>query len=286
MSQLYHETVRKLSDLGIQIAYLTTPGGYDPLHWHEELEILYALNGETDIIIEGKNYKLPKKHMIVIESCQVHSSHFNDQTRMIICIHICKKRMKKYLQDIELYEIHCIPEDIDDKRFPHYLKICQILESLTKLYIDEPPTLLMESEGLTLQILSHLIRYFSTNTVPQISNTNQITMERLREVITYVEQHFRDPISLQEISDRMGLRKEYFCRFFKKNMGLSFLQYVNEVRITHIYKDLSNTDTPISELMEKNGFMNQKLFNRMFKQLYGCTPSSVRKFPVSLPHFD
>lgn len=64
--------------------------------------------------------------------------------------------------------------------------------------------------------------------------------------------------------------------FFKKNMGMSFLEYINEVRLTHIYQDLIHTDTPISILTEENGFSNQKLFNRLFKELYGCTPSSVR----------
>ena len=58
---------------------------------------------------------------------------------------------------------------------------------------------------------------------------------------------------------------------------MSFLQYVNEVRVTHIYQDLIHTDTPISELMEQTGFTSQKLFNRTFREIYGCTPSQVRK---------
>ena len=64
---------------------------------------------------------------------------------------------------------------------------------------------------------------------------------------------------------------------FKKNMGISFLQYLNEVRAAHIYQDLIHTDEPVQVLMEKNGFTNQKLFNRVFKELYGCTPLQARK---------
>lgn len=60
-------------------------------------------------------------------------------------------------------------------------------------------------------------------------------------------------------------------------MGISFLQYVNQVRISHIYHDLVHTDLTIQEISEKNGFTNQKLCNRMFKELYGCTPSKIRK---------
>ena len=46
---------------------------------------------------------------------------------------------------------------------------------------------------------------------------------------------------------------------------MSFLRYLNEVRVAHVYQDLVNTEEPISYIMEKNGFTNQKLFNRTFR---------------------
>ena len=58
---------------------------------------------------------------------------------------------------------------------------------------------------------------------------------------------------------------------------MSFLRYLNEVRVAHVYQDLVNTEEPISYIMEKNGFTNQKLFNRTFRELYGTTPSAVRR---------
>ena len=92
-----------------------------------------------------------------------------------------------------------------------------------------------------------------------------------------MEEHYQEPVSLQDAADLAGLGKEAFCRFFKKNIGMSFLRYLNEVRATHIYHDLVNTEDPVSYIMERNGFTNQKLFNRTFKELYGTTPSAVRK---------
>ena len=118
---------------------------------------------------------------------------------------------------------------------------------------------------------------FSTYAAAKVTATYRLTVDRIRAIITYVEEHFADQLSLQDIAYHLGLGKEYFCRFFKKNMGMSFLQYVNEVRVSHIYQDLIRTDAPVYEIAEKNGFHNQKLFNRTFKSIYGCTPSSVRK---------
>ena len=121
------------------------------------------------------------------------------------------------------------------------------------------------------------MRHFAYKTAPELSSAHMQTRQKLRDIITYVGEHFQEPISLQDAAGLLGLNREYFCRFFKKHMGISFLQYVNEIRITHIYQELHNTDAPISEIMEENGFTSQKLFNRTFKEIYGCTPSAVRK---------
>lgn len=128
-----------------------------------------------------------------------------------------------------------------------------------------------------MQTVAQLIRYFSSTSAVQLADTHLMTIDRIRKVMSYVEEHYKENISLQDVSDLLGIGKEYFCRFFKKNMGISFLQYLNEVRLSHIYQGLMDTELPIAELMEENGFSNQKLFNRSFKALYGCTPSSVRK---------
>lgn len=272
-----HEHILTMQSTGISIAYRTTPGGYFPLHWHEELEILYPLNGTADIMIEGRNFHLLRKHMLVVESRKVHSTYTYDEVSMFVCIHISKKHMRQYFPEIDSCQIRCTPEDAAREQFPVYRTACGLLEDLTRLYMEEPPTYRMEAEGLVLQILSRLIRFFSVRQAPSSPTDNSLAMERIRDVITYVEEHFREPVSLDDVSGLLGLSKEYFCRFFKKNMGMTFLNYLSEVRLAHTYDDLLNTNAPISEVMEANGFTNQKLFNSSFKALYGCTPSAVRK---------
>lgn len=201
----------------------------------------------------------------------------HDKTSMFLRIHISKAYLQSYLPDVELYRINCFPEEITDEQFPEYYRICELLAELTRLYIMDTPFFRLEAEGIILQIVAQLIRHFSSSAVIQLADTHLLTIDRIRKVMSYVEEHYKENISLQDVSDLLGISKEYFCRFFKKNMGISFLQYLNEVRLSHIYQGLMDTDLPVAELMEENGFSNQKLFNRSFKELYGCTPSSVRK---------
>ncbi len=276
MKQPYYEVFREVNELGIQLSYRTTPGGYHPLHWHEELELLFPLNGDASVTIDGETYQLRRRQLLAIESGQVHSTNTYSDQLMLLCIHISKRLLERYLPDIELFRLHCIPDEITDQQFPEYLNLCQMAEMLTRLYIEEASAGLLESEGIILQILARLIRYFSVRSGPELSSADMQARQRLRDIITYVGEHFQEPISLQDGADLLGLNKEYFCRFFKKHMGLSFLNYINEIRVTHIYQEIQNTDASITEIMEANGFTNQKLFNKTFKEIYGCTPSAVR----------
>lgn len=277
MNTPYYESFKELLTSGFRISYVTAPGGYHPKHWHEELEILFHLNGDSDITIDGKEYHLEKKHMITIDSRQIHSTCSYDPASMFICIHISKSYMEKYIPGLEKYQIRCTPENIRDDNFQDYLDICMLLQDLTQSYIKEPITLSMETEGYILLILARLVQHFSSKDALAVPHVDILAAERIRTIIAYVQEHFREPINLNDIAGKLGLEKEYFCRFFKKYMNMSFLQYLNEIRVSHIYQDLENTSLSIAEIMEKNGFTNQKLFNRTFKSLYGCTPSSVRK---------
>ncbi len=282
MNQSLYEKIFETSQLGIVLTFCTTPGGYHPSHWHEEMEILYPLNGTADIIVENKKYNLPKKNVTVIESCKIHSTCSYDEPSMFLSIHISKERLQNYQPDIILCQIQCIPEDISQEQFPEYYKICELLAELTRLYISDAAAFRLEAEGLILQVTARLIRFFSINGMPQLTASSQMTIERIRNVIRYVEEHFQENISLQDAAAFLGISREYLCRIFKKNMGISFLQYLNEIRLSKVYTDLQYTSLPISEIMEKNGFTNQKLFNKLFKKMYGCTPSSVRSLHTDI----
>lgn len=109
-------------------------------------------------------------------------------------------------------------------------------------------------------------------------------MQRLDQICAFVEHHYTEDISLQEAADELGLNREYFCRFFKQNTGTSFIKYVNQVRINRIYQDLLCTDDSIQDIMEKHGFYNQKLFYRMFKERYECTPREMRNMARNNPY--
>lgn len=68
-----------------------------------------------------------------------------------------------------------------------------------------------------------------------------------------------------------------FLPYVQKCMGVTFLEYVNQVRINHIHEELLATEDSITDILEHNGFTNYKVFSRMFKAQFGMTPRELRK---------
>ncbi len=272
-----HEIVKNKNCAGIEYGFHTVSEKYEPLHWHDELEILYYLNGESSILIDGVRYQLPKKQAVVINSGQVHNTFYHDATAMYLCIHIDLSFMEEYIPDIRMYQIKCHPEKISKEIFSEYRRLCVLLEQVTEQYIRDDEMLVLEATGMIFQIFVILLRDFSEKMLPLASGRDALSRKRLQEVIAYTEEHYMEQMGLEEVAGLLGIGKEYFCRFFKKNMGMPFGIYLNEVRVSKIHHDLVYTDEPIAELMEKHGFLNARAFYKMFRSIYGCRPLQVRK---------
>jgi len=92
----------------------------------------------------------------------------------------------------------------------------------------------------------------------------------------YVEKHYMESLTLSEIASHVYLSEYYFCRYFKKNMGINFVDYLNKVRIEHAQTLLRETNLKTSEICARVGYISLKYFHRKFKALTGITPKEYR----------
>lgn len=277
------EKVNLEPDVGFDIRFVTMKHN-SPFHWHRELEILYILNGHATVNMEGKEYHVNPLDAIVMDYSKVHEVIYELPQTMGICIHISRQLLYRYLPNPELIEIHCSGETLTKEQQDAYARLCEILKNLTVLYVNQKKTYQLRSTAFILEILAILLESFSTSITKTVSENRIGNMERLEEICDFVEHHYQEEITLGEAAEEIGLNKEYFCRFFKQNTGTSFIRYVNEVRISHIYQDLLHSSEGILEITERHGFFNQKLFYRMFKEKYGCTPKQVRNIARDNPY--
>lgn len=130
-------------------------------------------------------------------------------------------------------------------------------------------------ENTILQILQILERFFKS---PKPSLENQpITSERIQSILNKVESHYAEKISLHELAQNEFISASYLSRIFKKQLGISFTQYLQEIRLKHALEDLVHTNQPIEQIAIKNGFTDVKSFRELTKRFYGLTPAAYRK---------
>ena len=96
-------------------------------------------------------------------------------------------------------------------------------------------------------------------------------------VYTYVEENFDRPLKLEDVASHFHLNKCYFCSVLKKEMGKTFSQIVNEVRINKSKQLLKGSNLSTLEIALSVGFNNQNYFNMTFKKLTGMTPLQYRR---------
>ena len=151
------------------------------------------------------------------------------------------------------------------------------LEQMQIIDDIRPDGFILRFNSLIFELLFQLYHNFGVKIFQSDLSQQKKDLDRLNLVLNYISENYRYPISLDEIAGVAYLQTGYFCRFFKKKMGVTFLEYQNEYRLSFIYKDLINTKAPVHVILERHGFTNYKLFRRMFQEHFGCTPTKVRE---------
>ncbi|MDA8762960.1 AraC family transcriptional regulator [Flavobacteriaceae bacterium] len=106
--------------------------------------------------------------------------------------------------------------------------------------------------------------------------SNPTENKRLKMIFNYIRDHFMEPIALEDISAQVFMTPQSFCRFFKKSTQKTFTNFLNEYRINHATKLLSETDVDIKTICYESGFNNLSNFFRNFKKITQLTPNAYR----------
>ena len=108
-------------------------------------------------------------------------------------------------------------------------------------------------------------------------NKNFENSDKIKVIYEYIQENYNRKVSLNEISDLVNMSQVSFNRFIKSRTGKTFVEYLNDTRISFATRWLIETDLSIGEIGYKCGFNNIANFNRVFKKLKNCTPSEFRE---------
>lgn len=250
-----------------------------PLHYHDELEIIYCISGSGCILIGGESYVITSKDSIIILPDQVHSIESITEPFEYFNILFKFSMIESEREDNFIYQQYMVPFAKGSVSVPY------IIKRDSHLYEQLSPHILpLIDEGKEISILlikSHLyaiIDILNSIAVPidKKSNSNYKTNEFLRQAVQYINDYYSEKVKISEVSAFCGYSSSHFMKLFKDLTGTSFSQYLVRFRLEKAARLLRSTDKSIINIATLCGFFNASYFTRAFIKQYKSTPSVYR----------
>lgn len=271
-----------------------TPIPYDcKHHWHEELEILFFEQGCYQLEIGTQHYEITKPCLCFVRSAEFHAFYCEkDYVESAIVFSPSMLRFSEndegqneYIQPLIDNEIF-LPRFLfsDDPYFSsvlfYYRTILQILNPLSTDYANAHRTIHTTASGQLL-IKASLLGIISTLAQAQLLTSQPIPsdarIDLIKDSITHMKTHFSEKIYISDLAQLANMNEQYYCRFFKKMIGKSPIQYLNELRVLHSMQLLRDTNESVMNISLECGFNNLGNYMKFFRSLTSTTPLQYRK---------
>ena len=260
-----------------------------PYHWHEEVEFIYVTKGSLVLRTQNRTRLLQEGHIYFINPGTLHGLFGNSPFSHHYAL-VFRLDMLNFLQTDSCQTSYLVPLCTGKYLFPDSealapeltAQIAALIKKAADEYrnCDTSLTAALSIKITLLQILELLFASQSFIPGTQAGETSG-DVNPLKAVFSYIESHYGEKISLEDLAGTIHMNRNYFCRFFKEKAGKTPFSYLNEYRVNQ----LLSTRLPITEIALNAGFENMSYFIRQFRRCKGCTPSAYRNTedPKSLP---
>ncbi|MEK3917618.1 AraC family transcriptional regulator [Paenibacillus sp. FSL H7-0331] len=250
-------------------------------HSHNSYEIYYLRSGERYYFIKDRSYHVRKGDIVLIQPNVLHKTmqaEFPNHERFLInfredFIHGIHQQIVPDLLRIfdEQPVIHPNPREL------------AMAESIIEKMMREQKLAEPGAAGYNKLLLSELLLLLYRH-AEQTGSTSQpaehpTTLHRkVSDIVKYINEHFREPLSLKALAEHFHISSYYLCRIYKEVTGFTVIEYVNQLRVQEAQKLLKTTRYSVTGITEKVGFESSTHFGRIFKSLCGLSPLQYRKW--------
>ncbi len=248
-----------------------------PIHWHKSIEVLFVLKGSIDVTIESETYTLEEGEVEIVNIEEAHRLFSDDENRVLI-FQIEPKFFEQYYSGIEDIFFYTNSSDEGAQRGEVYDTLRQYLAILLCEIVQKRDDYDEFVEDTLVELLYLFINEFHylLYEKEELKGDDEL-LERYHRIVKYIYNNYNNKISLQDIADKEFLSSHYLSHQIKTNVGISFKDYVNMVRVDESVKLLLDTDKTLSEISDEVGFSHIRYFNKHFKLHYKLTPKQYRK---------
>ncbi|MCI6244119.1 MAG: AraC family transcriptional regulator [Lachnospiraceae bacterium] len=281
----YHETVSHGDIVFPYNTYLCSiPLDFPcvPLHWHDEMELIYIKKGIGRITVDFREYKVTGPSLVLILPGQLHSiDPFNEEAMEYENIIFSPNMLVSRQNDVTATDF-LLPlitgkitvPTVFTPVYPYYEDIIAPIDACDEICKTKP-------QGYELYVKSQLFQFFFIldNRCRNLTTTgkNKKTLDKMKIVLKYIENNYMQKITIGDIAAAVGFSESHFMRYFKETMGTSFVEYLRDYRLTIASRLLTSSDSSILNIAAETGFENLSYFNRVFKEKYKMTPRQFRK---------
>ena len=224
-------------------------------HFHDSIEIIAVASGSYTVRVDGEERRLSDGEIAFVDSFATHSTRSEgDATHFAVTI------SSKYFAGVT---------QLKERTFPPFLvkvdgtdEIFSVLET-AQLLLDKGKNEAVK-RGFVELFLGALLSLY-----PTVERPKRRTAENVREILLYVNEHFREPLTLEGLAHKFGYTENYFSSLFNKFVGMNLREYLNRRRLAEVLAlEKKGGDTPLYRMVLEAGFESQNTFYRALKK-YG-----------------
>lgn len=253
-------------------------------HWHDDLELIYILDGEMSYKVNDKELLLTKGQCIVVNSHQMHYgyAHRNRECRFV-CVLFHPDLLKA-----NLYMYQTLVEPVINSPSVMYWYFPEkqpwfdfILTPLSNLCVNSRSVDLLTSNLYQITGLFHILwNILYENTAPEqyafpICEDPNLLLQK--SMISFVYTHYAENIELKDIAAAGNISPSKCCKLFQKYHQESPVSFLNSYRMEISRGLLRNTSYSITQIALSCGYNHLSYYSKMFMKRYGCTPNAYRK---------
>ena len=251
-------------------------------HWHPEIEITYVRKGTMCYKVNNLVYHLKEGDIVFNNSGALHSGTMENQedctyipvtfdSRLIYGFFqstINSKYVDPVIQDSLLPAI-CIDQSEPWHRpFREYLLRIIALDKKKPDFYELDITICLQSMWRLL--LEHITYE------PQVSRENFLEYDRIKKILSYIEDNYQNKITLNDIAGHIHLCESECTRLFKRHMNTTLFTFLQEYRIERSLEFLQSGE-PVSDVALNTGFSDPNYYSKVFAKIKGCSPREYRK---------
>ena len=246
----------------------------EQMHFHQDIEILYVLSGQLELWIDGQPTIMSKEDVLIINTNKQHSLRSTGNV-LFAKLTIMYELISDVLKNMATIFV-C---DSTKSKDTSYIQLVKLIQRLLRCYLNNKgDTADFAYISHCYQILDYICKNFLIRTAELWGSADSDKYkQRFQQIDYYIRANYQAPISINDLSQKLFLSTGYLSRLFKKSYGMSFSDYLSNMRLHHAVEQLLYTDAPITKIVYDNGFSSVAAFEKIFKKEYNTTPSAMRR---------